>query len=133
MGRNIQTILSADNMMPAYSAALVCFYRRGATYGTGIGIGNGNRIFLPPWRRRAAMMAFFIIFFFPASTPVCWLLNRPTKSTRLIIVATVKILNDCMMCVCYVDEVDFCDLIAGGSAILVSVQSAYLTCRYMMV
>lgn len=40
-----------------------------ATYGRGIGIGSGRRIFFPPLRRRAATAAFLSIFFFPASAP----------------------------------------------------------------
>lgn len=68
-----------------------------STYGIGIGIGNGKRIFLPPCKRRAAMSAFFIIFFLPASTPVCCWLMRAKSKTKLINVAKVKILNDCIV------------------------------------
>lgn len=39
------------------------------TYGIGIGIGSGRRIFFPPLRSKAVRAAFLIIFFFPASTP----------------------------------------------------------------
>ena len=40
---------------------------RRATYGIGIGMGRGRRIFLPPFSSNKANAAFFIIFFFPAS------------------------------------------------------------------
>lgn len=40
------------------------------TYGSGIGIGSGSKIFLPPLSNNAAMAAFLRIFFFaPASAP----------------------------------------------------------------
>jgi hypothetical protein len=39
------------------------------TYGSGIGMGRGRRIFLPPFSSNAAIAAFFSIFFLPASAP----------------------------------------------------------------
>lgn len=45
----------------------LCFWVRTDTYGIGIGIGSGRRIFLPPLRRSMASAAFLSIFFFPAS------------------------------------------------------------------
>lgn len=43
---------------------------RQATYGIGIGMGRGRRIFLPLFRSNKANAAFLSIFFFPASFPV---------------------------------------------------------------
>lgn len=48
------------------------------TYGIGIGIGSGRRIFFPPFNNIAVSAAFLRIFFLPAST---WLgLNRAAKT-----------------------------------------------------
>ena len=53
-----------------------------ATYGIGIGIGSGKRIFLPPLRSSAVSAAFLSIFFLPAST---WLgTNRAARITDTI-------------------------------------------------
>lgn len=71
------------------------------TYGIGMGIGNGKRIFLPPFRSMAVRAAFFRSAFLPAST---WLGARmvvKTTATTKSVQKTLKyfILVSGLVCV----------------------------------
>lgn len=76
------------------------------TYGIGMGIGSGRRIFLPPLRSIAVSAAFLSIFFLPAST---WpglssaaitteITSTMAKTLKYFILAIVCVCVCCCLC-----------------------------------
>lgn len=75
-----------------------CYSLRGTTYGKGIGIGNGRRIFLPPLRSIAATAAFLRSFFLPASAPF----GMNAAMTMATTAKMAKNFEKCIVDLCFV-------------------------------